>query len=180
MTNMSGHAAPPRPARSSGGILGSERGGRALSRSLSRTLTHAGTTRAPSPIRWWHFFYSSRKIVECGVWSVECGVWNAECSVWSVRSGVYTGHSYTQFASPFECAVWEGDHRLPVNDQGSSGNCYPRCNPGVNLKSIFHICDHLTQEGCIRSNWCRGTSLIRNTPLLGPYRRTTPKVLWWS
>ena len=26
----------------------------------------------------------------------------------------------------------------------------------------------------------RGTSLIRNTPLLGPYSRTMPRVLWWS
>jgi len=26
----------------------------------------------------------------------------------------------------------------------------------------------------------RGTSLIRKTPLLGPYRRTIPRVLWWS
>jgi len=26
----------------------------------------------------------------------------------------------------------------------------------------------------------RGTSLIRNTPLLGPYSRTIPKVIWWS
>jgi len=27
----------------------------------------------------------------------------------------------------------------------------------------------------------RGTSLIRNTPLLGPYRRTIiPRVLWWT
>jgi len=26
----------------------------------------------------------------------------------------------------------------------------------------------------------RGTSLIRNTPLLGPYSRTIPRVLWWS
>jgi len=25
----------------------------------------------------------------------------------------------------------------------------------------------------------RGTSLIRNTPLLGPYSRTIPRVLWW-
>jgi len=25
-----------------------------------------------------------------------------------------------------------------------------------------------------------GTSLIRNTPLLGPYSRTIPRVLWWS
>ena len=25
-----------------------------------------------------------------------------------------------------------------------------------------------------------GTSLIRNTPLLGPYRRTIHRVLWWS
>ena len=27
---------------------------------------------------------------------------------------------------------------------------------------------------------CRGISLIRNTPLLGPYRRTIPRDLWWS
>ena len=27
---------------------------------------------------------------------------------------------------------------------------------------------------------CRGTLLIRNTPLLGPYSRTIPRVLWWS
>ena len=26
----------------------------------------------------------------------------------------------------------------------------------------------------------RGTSLIKNTPLIGPYSRTTPRVLWWS
>jgi len=26
----------------------------------------------------------------------------------------------------------------------------------------------------------RGTSLIRKTPLLGPYSRTMPRVLWWS
>jgi len=26
----------------------------------------------------------------------------------------------------------------------------------------------------------RGTSLISNTPLLGPYGRTIPRVLWWS
>ena len=26
----------------------------------------------------------------------------------------------------------------------------------------------------------RGTSLIRNTPLLGPYSRAIPRVLWWS
>jgi len=26
----------------------------------------------------------------------------------------------------------------------------------------------------------RGTSLIRNTPLLGPYSRTIPRVVWWS
>ena len=26
----------------------------------------------------------------------------------------------------------------------------------------------------------RGTSLIRNTPLLGPYSRTIPRVLWRS
>ena len=25
----------------------------------------------------------------------------------------------------------------------------------------------------------RGTSLMRNTPLLGPYSKTTPGVLWW-
>ena len=26
----------------------------------------------------------------------------------------------------------------------------------------------------------RGTSLIRNRPLLGPYSRTIPRVIWWS
>ena len=26
----------------------------------------------------------------------------------------------------------------------------------------------------------RDTSLIRNTPLLGPYCRTIPRVIWWS
>ena len=26
----------------------------------------------------------------------------------------------------------------------------------------------------------RGTSLIRSNPLLGPYRRTIPRALWWS
>ena len=26
----------------------------------------------------------------------------------------------------------------------------------------------------------RGTSLIRNTPLLEPYSRTIPRVVWWS
>jgi len=25
----------------------------------------------------------------------------------------------------------------------------------------------------------RGTSRIRNTPLLGPYSRSIPKVMWW-
>jgi len=27
---------------------------------------------------------------------------------------------------------------------------------------------------------CRVTSLLRNTPLRGPYSRTIPRVLWWS
>ena len=26
----------------------------------------------------------------------------------------------------------------------------------------------------------RGTSLIRNSPLLGPYSRNIPRVIWWS
>ena len=26
----------------------------------------------------------------------------------------------------------------------------------------------------------QGSSLIRNTPLLGPYSRTKPRVKWWS
>ena len=26
----------------------------------------------------------------------------------------------------------------------------------------------------------RGTSLIRNSPSLGPYSRTMPRALWWS
>ena len=27
---------------------------------------------------------------------------------------------------------------------------------------------------------CRGTSLIRNNPTLGPYSRPVPRALWWS
>ena len=49
--------------------------------------------------------------------------------------------------------------------------------------------------GCVVSSWvahegwnqrgsssvcCRGTSLLRKIPLLGPYSRTAPRVLWWS
>ena len=30
------------------------------------------------------------------------------------------------------------------------------------------------------SSLYRGTSLIRNTPRVGPYNRTLPRVLWWS
>ena len=30
------------------------------------------------------------------------------------------------------------------------------------------------------TTWYRGTSLIRNTPLLGPYSRTMPRALWRS
>ena len=26
----------------------------------------------------------------------------------------------------------------------------------------------------------KGTSLIRNTSLLGPYSRTIPRIIWWS
>ena len=40
-------------------------------------------------------------------------------------------------------------------------------------------------EGCrvsegLGSRVHRGTLLIRNTPLLRPYSRTIPRVLWWS
>ena len=31
-----------------------------------------------------------------------------------------------------------------------------------------------------RRSSIRGSSLIRNTPLLGPYSRTIPRVIWWS
>ena len=30
------------------------------------------------------------------------------------------------------------------------------------------------------ASWCRGTLLIRSTPLLGPYSRAMPRVIWWS
>ena len=33
---------------------------------------------------------------------------------------------------------------------------------------------------CLGSRVYRGTSLISNTPLLRPYRRTIPRVIWWS
>ena len=38
----------------------------------------------------------------------------------------------------------------------------------------------LTPSGSENMRMYRGTSLIRNTPLLGPYSRTIPRVLWWS
>ena len=28
--------------------------------------------------------------------------------------------------------------------------------------------------------YCRGASLMRKSPSLGPYRRPMPKALWWS
>jgi len=34
-------------------------------------------------------------------------------------------------------------------------------------------------NGLVR-NLYMGTSLIRNTPHLGPYSRTIPRILWWS
>ena len=30
------------------------------------------------------------------------------------------------------------------------------------------------------ASWYRGTSLIRSNPLVGPYSRPMPRVLWWS
>jgi len=36
------------------------------------------------------------------------------------------------------------------------------------------------KSGTQNSDPCRDTSLTRNTPLLGPYSRTIPRVLWWS
>ena len=35
-------------------------------------------------------------------------------------------------------------------------------------------------RGCQPRCAYRGTSLTRDTPLLGPYSRTMPRVLWWS
>ena len=35
-------------------------------------------------------------------------------------------------------------------------------------------------HGCRSPILIRTTSLIRNTPLLRPYRRTIPRVMWWS
>jgi len=32
----------------------------------------------------------------------------------------------------------------------------------------------------VRTVYYRGASLIRNTPLIGPYSRTIPRVIWWS
>ena len=38
-----------------------------------------------------------------------------------------------------------------------------------------------TGGGCAPDpRFYRGTSLIRNTPLLGPYCRSIPRFLWWS
>ena len=59
---------------------------------------------------------------------------------------------------------WEG--RATAEDP----LCMPRevCPTPPRPRSIF------TQE------LYRGTSLIRTPPLLGPYSRTMPRVLWWS
>ena len=38
-----------------------------------------------------------------------------------------------------------------------------------------------TPDGrCAVSSSGDRTARVRNTPLLGPYSRTTPRVLWWS
>jgi hypothetical protein len=38
----------------------------------------------------------------------------------------------------------------------------------------------LGRDACLRGNGRRGTSLIRNCHLLGPYSRLMPRALWWS
>ena len=43
-----------------------------------------------------------------------------------------------------------------------------------------HLCGTGGGQGAGYSIAERETSLTRNTPLLGPYRRTIPRVLWWS
>ena len=40
--------------------------------------------------------------------------------------------------------------------------------------------DKLTPLLIAAYNRYRGTSLIRNAPLIGPYSRTISRVLWWS
>ena len=47
----------------------------------------------------------------------------------------------------------------------------PLCiDRGANRKVVLACGDELY----------RGIALIRNTPLLGPYGRTIPRVIWWS
>ena len=43
-----------------------------------------------------------------------------------------------------------------------------------------HLCGTGGGQGAGYSIAERETSLTRNTPLLGPYRRTIPRVPWWS
>ena len=44
-------------------------------------------------------------------------------------------------------------------------------------RAIVAVCFGL---GMCEDRAYRGISFIRNTPLLGPYSRTIPRVLWWS
>ena len=59
--------------------------------------------------------------------------------------------------------------------------CYPRDR--ACLASRRPPRDPLTtgtlQELDTSDQPCRGTSLIRNAPLLGPYSGTIPRVRWW-
>ena len=63
--------------------------------------------------------------------------------------------------------------RTCVDGARELGFCHP-----IALR-IPHLCGAPHVSFVCHVNY-RGTSLIRNAPLLGPYSRTIPRVAWWS
>ena len=73
----------------------------------------------------------------------------------------------------FEVAfVWELTKETILLPLGclQGGLPYTRSTPSTSTSLRASAAPHLY----------RGTSLIRNTPLLGPHSRTIPRALWWS
>ena len=63
-----------------------------------------------------------------------------------------------------------GDTWVSASGIVSAGSFFPL--------ALLHVPRHL--ESGVGYMSCRGTWLIRPPPLLGPYSRTIPRVLWWS
>jgi len=70
---------------------------------------------------------------------------------------------------------WSARLRLVEGERGTaSGTAWDRPASGERAWG----CWDFPRKG--QETGYRGISLIRNTPLLGPYSRTIPRVLWWS